>query len=256
MASEKSFNEAKKDNPEICKSNAEQISNTRLEIQNLKLEQKIVSDQIQQLISAFDQTPSNASLTVPDLLADFREMQRSLSKSENKKSDGLFFFDLDDVETAIAAEQGTAASFRLRKLDSSVLAFFFRCTANSTVKDLKKAVAKHIQLENNRLQEETLRSPPSHQSASSLRQNPKKINWKYVWKNYVLVFEKKKLLDENQKLSDLGIMPEDRSEQGNPGRSFDLTFEKYFEPKLRAKTMRAHAAIANAYSRAQSSKKK
>lgn len=60
---------------------------------------------------------------------------------------------------------------------------------DATLKDLKDSIREYYKLKHEKSPDEF----------------PKAVNWKYVWKNYCLMFEEEKLTDNLKQLRDYGL---------------------------------------------------
>ncbi|KAI5400631.1 variant 3, U11/U12 small nuclear ribonucleoprotein [Lathyrus oleraceus] len=92
---------------------------------------------------------------------------------------------LEDVETLIGLELGSAMRISVLKLDSTSLDVIVMNTA--TVKVLKLAIKKKV----------------NYMEQSSM--GHRHISWKSVWANYCLSFDNNKLLNDDDALQDLGV---------------------------------------------------
>ncbi|CAG8716727.1 13769_t:CDS:2 [Acaulospora morrowiae] len=93
---------------------------------------------------------------------------------------------LEEVDTLIALETGTAFEIRIERdgLEPIVV------RQNSTIADIKKLIKFKIE----------------HQRKQNIQPGSKrKISWKYIWKTYCLIFEKKRLLQDKMPIQEYGI---------------------------------------------------
>eukprot|EP01112_Ceratiomyxa_fruticulosa_P024264 TRINITY_DN979_c0_g2_i6.p1 TRINITY_DN979_c0_g2~~TRINITY_DN979_c0_g2_i6.p1 ORF type:complete len:176 (-),score=33.36 TRINITY_DN979_c0_g2_i6:121-648(-) len=91
----------------------------------------------------------------------------------------------DFLDKVIAHETGKAIRVQVRKISGERIPFII--ASDTTLRELKKDIVTEI----------------------SRREEPllgkKKISWKHVWKNYCLVFEGVRLLEDNKRLYEWGI---------------------------------------------------
>lgn len=82
----------------------------------------------------------------------------------------------------------TLVSFKLVHTKSIILWFcFWQVPQNSTVRELKKAVARHFELYQQRMG------------------NRVKISWRYIWKTYSLNYDSLTLDKDDSKITDYGV---------------------------------------------------
>lgn len=96
---------------------------------------------------------------------------------------------LEEVNSLIALESGRAMSVNVRKADDDIVPIIVEQTA--TVVDLKKAIQRHVTLQQARLKLAV------------------HISWRYVWRTYWLYFDGQKLDKDHRKLKDYGIRNRD-----------------------------------------------
>ena len=94
---------------------------------------------------------------------------------------------LEEVDSLVALEKGQAMTVLVQRQDASALHVIVHQNAN--VGHLKKAVEKVCDLNIYR----------------KTQDRPKKINWKYIWKSYWLLYEGQKLKPDHRPLRDWGI---------------------------------------------------
>eukprot|EP00128_Syssomonas_multiformis_P002759 Colp12_sorted_trinity150504_noHs@16783 len=92
---------------------------------------------------------------------------------------------LDELQALIDLEYGSALTVNVRRFTGELLPVIVKQTAN--VGDLKRAIARKVSI----LEEGKLGS--------------RRISWKHVWKNYILVYNNTKLLDDSQSLYEMGV---------------------------------------------------
>eukprot|EP00743_Colponemidia_sp_Colp-15_P005535 GILK01005955.1.p1 GENE.GILK01005955.1~~GILK01005955.1.p1 ORF type:complete len:151 (+),score=27.91 GILK01005955.1:43-495(+) len=92
---------------------------------------------------------------------------------------------LEELERHIALEKGEALAITVRKLNDETITVIVPQTA--TVEQLKKILEKDI----------ARREEPA--------MFPRKISWRYVWKNFCLNFMGYRMLDDKAKVMELGI---------------------------------------------------
>ncbi|KAK2435024.1 Ubiquitin superfamily protein [Trifolium repens] len=92
---------------------------------------------------------------------------------------------LEDVETLIGLELGSAMRISVLKLDATSFHVILMNTA--TVKDLKLAIKNKI----------------NYMEQSSM--GHRHISWRSVWANYCLSFENNKLLNDDDALQNFGV---------------------------------------------------
>ncbi|WJX45108.1 U11/U12 small nuclear ribonucleoprotein [Trifolium repens] len=92
---------------------------------------------------------------------------------------------LEDVETLIGLELGSAMRISVLKLDATSFHVILMNTA--TVKDLKLAIKNKI----------------NYMEQSSM--GHRHISWRSVWANYCLSFENNKLLNDDDALQNVGV---------------------------------------------------
>jgi len=104
--------------------------------------------------------------------------------------------DSETISRYIGHESGRAVAIYLVKFTGERIPFFI--TPETTLRTLKKDIKAVISAKEEK------------------NMGNRKISWKYVWKNYCLMFGNLRLLDDNKRLYEWGIRAND-----------ELTFGKY-----------------------------
>ncbi|XP_077590853.1 U11/U12 small nuclear ribonucleoprotein 25 kDa protein [Stigmatopora nigra] len=96
---------------------------------------------------------------------------------------------LEEINSQIALEYGQAMTVKVLKADGEIMPIVV--VQDASVLDLKKAIRRFVTLKQQR------------------ENGLKNISWKYVWRNYTLMFQGEKLEDDRLRLKDYGIRNRD-----------------------------------------------
>ncbi|XP_057673209.1 U11/U12 small nuclear ribonucleoprotein 25 kDa protein [Corythoichthys intestinalis] len=96
---------------------------------------------------------------------------------------------LEEINSQIALEYGQAMTVKVLKADGEIMPIVVVQDAN--VLDLKKAIRRFVTLK--------------QQREAGVRH----ISWRYIWRNYTLMFQGEKLEDDRMRLKDYGIRNRD-----------------------------------------------
>ncbi|XP_071498930.1 U11/U12 small nuclear ribonucleoprotein 25 kDa protein-like [Diadema antillarum] len=91
----------------------------------------------------------------------------------------------EEVNLQIALEHGQAMTVNVRRADEKIMPIVVMQTA--TVRDLKNAIRRYIELQQDR------------------DGTKKKLSWRYVWRAFYLAFDGEKLTEDRKKLKEYGI---------------------------------------------------
>ncbi|XP_072176136.1 U11/U12 small nuclear ribonucleoprotein 25 kDa protein-like [Diadema setosum] len=91
----------------------------------------------------------------------------------------------EEVNLQIALEHGQAMTVNVRRADEKIMPIVVMQTA--TVRDLKNAIRRYIELQQDR------------------DGTKKKLSWRYVWRAFYLAFDSEKLTEDRKKLKEYGI---------------------------------------------------
>ncbi|XP_031565499.1 U11/U12 small nuclear ribonucleoprotein 25 kDa protein-like [Actinia tenebrosa] len=138
-----------------------------------------------------DEEEEMEAMSHPELMALFR-------KELNKLMQDPLLADLpseptvEEVNAQLALEHGRAIVVNVRQMDDVGTILPVVVVQNATVDDLKKAIKRHITLKQER-------------EGGTITN----INWKHVWKTYLLTYDGQKLTEDHKPLKEYGITSKD-----------------------------------------------
>ncbi|XP_045459188.1 U11/U12 small nuclear ribonucleoprotein 25 kDa protein-like [Melitaea cinxia] len=125
------------------------------------------------------------TLSHDDLIEVSKSSLQTFLSSDSLLSDLPPDILLEEINSLIAVEHGQSITLYVLRENEQPLKVIV--PQNTTVRDLKKAIARHFQLHQNRIG------------------NKVKISWKYIWKTYNLNFDSLILDDDNSNIANYGV---------------------------------------------------
>ncbi|XP_050362112.1 U11/U12 small nuclear ribonucleoprotein 25 kDa protein [Nymphalis io] len=125
------------------------------------------------------------TLSHDDLLEVSKSSLQTILNSDSLLSDLPPDIILEEIQSLTAVEHGQSITIYISRENEQPLKVIV--PQNTTVRDLKKAIARHFQLHQNRIG------------------NKVKISWKYIWKTYNVNFDSLILDDDNSCITSYGV---------------------------------------------------